>query len=173
MADRDRKLTHWANPAGYLRKSIEEDWQPPPGFVSRAERERRAQEKQKARLLQELRKLVTREGEDSELLKAPKEGTTIKDLEQEIARIKAEGERRKKEQEAEIERAFFEMTQEELKTLKEDTLASVNAFHRAGVNYSKIAQKDIRDLGDESLTEAHIREIRDEVIRERFLGSRS
>ena len=116
---------------------------------------------------------MAEEREDSKLLEVPKEDMTIEELEQEIAGIKAEGEKRQKEEEAEIQNVLSEMTEKELKALKKETLARVDTFHKSRANYPEIAGKDIRELGGESLTEAHIRGIRDQVLLERCLGGKS
>ena len=41
-------------------------------------------------------------------------------------------------------------------SLAEGVLGTADVFHRSRANYPETAEKDIQDLGDESLTEAHI-----------------
>lgn len=161
------------NPAGYLRRSIEEDWQPPPGFVSKGERERKAREKEKASLLKELEIITMEEDDPSELLEIQKDDISSEKIKDDIAQIKAEREKVKMEEEAKIKEALCSMTQEDLRTLKKETLAKVDNFHKSQSNYREISRKDIRNLGDESLTETYIREIRDRIIKERYLRDKS
>ena len=59
------------NPAGFLRRSIEEDWQTPPGFVSKAELERRKKETEDKRTKREeeerrRQELIDRQAEERE-----------------------------------------------------------------------------------------------------------
>ncbi len=168
LAEADSNLID-KNPAGYLRKSIEENWDPPPGFVSKAERERKAQEKEKASLLEDLETLTIEEDQKSELLKARKDDVTKEEIQKEIAQIKAERERSKKEEKAKIRELLSSMTQEELNTLKKEVLSKVDNFHKKQSNYRKVASKEIRNLEGRGLTESYIRDIRDRIIKEKYL----
>ncbi len=161
------------NPAGYLRKSIEENWQPPSGFVSKTDREKKAQEKEKASLLEDLETLTLEESQTSEILEARKDDMTKEEIQKEIAQIRAERERARKEEKAKIRELLSSMTQEELKALKKEVLSKVDNFHKRQSNYRKVGRKDIRNLEGRGLTESYIRDIRDRIIKERYLKDNS
>ena len=61
------------------------------------------------------------------------------------------------------------MTEEELKALKKDVLSKVDNFHKRQSNYRKVVSKDIRSLEGRGLTESYIRDIRDRIIKEKYL----
>ena len=90
-------------------------------------------------------------------------------MEEEVARIKAEREQRKKEVKAAIQKVLSEMSEEELKVLKEEVLAKVEVFYRSLSSYGESCEKDVRDWGDANLVEIYFTRIRDRLIRERYL----
>lgn len=158
------------NPAGYLRKSIEEDWQLPPGFTPKAEQQKKAEKQRKAKLLKELKEVST--DDQTQLLpvlETPKEEISNEELELEVARIKEDKETREREMKAAIQKVLAEMSDEELDVLKEEVLARADDFHKTRSVFGEISQKDMRDWGDKGLTEIYLRGLRDQIIREKYV----
>ena len=98
----------------------------------------------------------------------------IEELEQEVARIKAERAsrqaKREQDRKARIERVLEGLTDKEREAIRTEALSSVNDFLRSSEMFQELSQQDIREWRGSGPVVSPLICKRDEIVKERYLG---
>ena len=169
--ERKKNPERMKNPAGYLVSIIKagEDWQPPDDYVPVEEQERRKEKRRKAKILKELKEVTEEEIQPSELLSSPKEEISSEELEEEVARIKAEKEKREQDRKAWIEQVLEGLSDQEREEIRQEVLSRIDSFLHSSQTFKELSQQDIRDWHGTGPVVSPVICKRDEIIRERYL----